>query len=60
MLQSFTPQTAYMTKPNIVHPQSERGAAGESVVLADEAAARVTFNSRLGITVTGGAIQRGR
>jgi hypothetical protein len=56
-----SPAAAYFTSPNIIHPQSEKGtAAGETNVLAAEAAARVEIGGRLGATVTGGAIKRGR
>ncbi len=59
--QIYSPDTAYFTSPNIIHPQSERGNAdGEARVSAAEAAARTELGVRLGATVTGGAIKRGR
>ncbi len=56
----FTPDTAYLTSPNIVHPQSERGTPGDSAVAAAEAAARVELGIRRGVTVTSGSIKKGR
>lgn len=55
-----SPAAAYLTSPNIVHPQSERGAPGETQVLAAEAAARTDITARFGITASAGAIKRGK
>lgn len=57
-----SPSAAYLTQPNIIHPESERGSAdGELRVAAAEARARTELAGRLGVTsVTGGSIQRGR
>lgn len=49
---TFTPATAYLTKPNIVHP----GSAAQ--VTAIEDAARVELSTRRGVSVTGGTIKR--
>lgn len=51
-----SPDTAYLTKNNIVHPRSGDAAA---VVTDAEARARVELSTRLGVTVTGGSIQTG-
>lgn len=48
---TFTADTAYLTKPNIIHP----GSAGQKT--AAEAAARVELSARRGLTVTGGTIK---
>lgn len=56
-----TPDTAYLTKSNIVHPQSNRGAAGDIFVTEAEARARAEMATRNGgTTVTGGSIRKGR
>lgn len=59
-LENLSPETAYLTKPNIVHPESNRGTAGDTRVAADEAAARAALSGLHGVTVTGGAIKKGR
>ncbi len=53
-----TPAAAYLTSPNVVHPISELKSAGEPFVLGQEAIARADIGARLGVTVTGGSIQR--
>jgi hypothetical protein len=54
-----TPDTAYLTKPNIVHPRSEaKDAVGLLEVTAAEARARATMTERIGVTVSGGSIKR--
>jgi len=58
--ETSTPEAAYLTSPNIIHPQSERGSAGESNVAAAEAVARADLAARTGVTITGGSIKRGR
>jgi hypothetical protein len=51
-----SPEAAYLTKPNIVHPQSGNAA----VVAAAEAAGRADIALRKGgVAVTGGAIKKG-
>ena len=59
-VESFNEDTAYLTKANIVHPQSNRGTAGDPYVTAAEGNARNELSSRRGVTVTGGAIKKGR
>ncbi len=58
--ETATPDTAYLTSPNIVHPESNRGTAGDAAVAAAEAAARVELGIRRGVTVTSGSIKKGR
>lgn len=59
---STSADAAYLTKPNIIHPESEKGtAAGETRVAAAEARARADIGARHGgVAATGGAIKRGR
>lgn len=54
-----SPAAAYLTSPNIVHPAGElpRDDA-DARIAAAEAAARTDIGSRLGVTVTGGSIER--
>lgn len=57
---TYCPEAAYLTKDNIVHPQSNRGAAGDAHVAAAEATARIEMAQRRGVSsVTGGAIKKG-
>jgi hypothetical protein len=57
---------AYLTPPgvapNIIHPQSERGSAGEPQVLAAETRARAALLARYGANgaYAGMTIRRGR
>lgn len=55
-----TPDTAYLTSDNIVHPQSNRGTAGDAHVAAAEASARVEMSTRYGATVSAGSIKKGK
>lgn len=57
-VETFNPDCTYLTKTNIVHPQSNRGSAGDTQVAAAEAAARAELTTRHGVTVTGGAIKK--
>lgn len=60
-VENKTPETAYLTKPNIVHPESNRpGTAGDARIAADEAAARAALGALHGVTATGGSIQKGK
>lgn len=60
-VETKTPETAYLTKPNIVHPESNRaGTAGDTRIAADEAAARVELSGHYGVTATGGTIKKGK
>lgn len=60
MPETVSPQAAYLTKDNIVHPQSNRGTAGDAAVAADEARARAELQARTGLTISGGNIKKGR
>lgn len=55
-----SPEAAYLTSPNIVHPDSNRGTAGDARVAADETAARADIQNRTGTVVSGGSIKKGR
>lgn len=57
---NHTVEAAYATKPNVVHPDSERGAAGEPRVLAAEAKAAGDLANINRATVTVATIKRGR
>jgi hypothetical protein len=60
-IENLTPETAYLTKPNIVHPESNRaGTAGDARVAADEVTARTALSNLHGVTVTGGSIKKGK
>ena len=60
-VETHCPEAAYLTKPNIVHPQSNRGTAGDAHVAAAEAIARAEIAQRHnGVAVTGGAIKKGK
>lgn len=50
-----SPETAYLTKNNIVHPRSDNA----DVIAAEEDAARAELSRRLGVTVTDGSITTG-
>lgn len=64
----FTPDTAYLTKPNIVHPISNLpGTQGDTAVASSEAAARAEIQNRVqvasggvSVTVTGGSVKKGK
>lgn len=58
--ETFSPEAAYLTSPNIVHPQSIRGTPGDAYVTADEGRARSELTARRGVNVTGGTIRKGR
>lgn len=53
-----SPEAAYLTASNIVHPQSNRGSAGDPYVAADEVRARSDIQVRTGVTVSGGSIKK--
>jgi hypothetical protein len=65
-VQNTSPEAMYLTKPNIVHPDSTYATGtplateGERRVLADEVRGRADIATRKGVTVTGGAIKRGK
>ena len=57
----LSPETAYATSPNIVHPQSNRGSAGDAHVAAAESAARQRIiDAKPQLTVTAATIKKGR
>jgi hypothetical protein len=53
-----SPEAAYLTSPNLVYPQSERGSAGETQTLAAEAAGRADIETRFGVDATDLDVQR--
>ena len=58
---SFSPEANYLSRNNIVHPASNLpGTQGDAVVAAAETAARAEASQRLGVTVSGGAIRKGK
>lgn len=57
---NHTVEAAYATSKNIVHPESERGAAGESRVAAAEAKAASDITNITQSTVSVATIKRGR
>lgn len=58
---TFSPEANYLTRTNIVHPASNAGtAAGDATIAAAEVAARADSTARLGVTVSGGTIKKGR
>lgn len=59
-LPTYSPEANYLSRSNIVHPQSNRGAAGDGAVAVAEAKARQDIADRQGVTVSGGSIRKGR
>lgn len=59
--ETASPELAYLTSTNIVHPASNLpGSQGDAVVAAAEAAARAELSGRHGTTITGGNIKKGK
>jgi hypothetical protein len=55
---SYTPDTNYIGRTNIIHPSVETE-HGDAVVAAAEARARTELSNRLSVTVTDGTINKG-
>jgi hypothetical protein len=55
-----SPEAAYLTSPNIIYPQSERGVAGEAQTEAAEAAGRSNITDRYGVDASSLDVQRAR
>jgi hypothetical protein len=64
--QSHSPEAAYLTKPNVVHPESTHPAGsaletqGNTKITAAEAAGRQHMADRTGATISGGSIKKGK
>ena len=66
-VETVTAEATYLTKGNIVHPESthvpsnaQLDAQGLNKVTAFEAKARADLATAKGVTVSGGAIKRGK
>lgn len=60
-METYSPAANYLTRNNIVHPQSNLpGTQGDAHVTADEARARAEMADRHGVTATGGSIRKGK
>lgn len=60
-VETFSPEANYLTRNNIVHPLSNLpGTQGDARIAAEEVAARAEASLRHGVTVTGGAIRKGK